>query len=56
MDKLQWKRIWGPLGIAGYHIAPAAESGPYHGPPMRFWTNGWGTSLWRDTVTGWPLQ
>ena len=56
MNKLQWKRIWGPIGIAGYHIAPAAESGPYRGPPMRFWSNGWGTSLWRDTVTGWPLQ
>ena len=56
MDKLQWKRIWGPFGIAGYHIAPAAESGPYRGPPTQFWSNGFGTSLWRDTVTGWPLQ
>ena len=55
-DKLLWKRIWGPIGIAGYHIPPAAESGPYTGPPQRFWTNGWGTSLWRDPVTGWPLQ
>ncbi len=56
MNKLQWKRIWGPIGIAGYHIPPAAETGPYLGPPMQFWSNGWGTSLWRDTVTGWPLQ
>ena len=56
VETLRWKRLWGPIGIAGYHIHPAAESGPYPGPPLRFWSNGWGTSLWRDSVTGWPLQ
>ncbi len=24
-NKLRFKRIWGPFGIAGYHIFPAAE-------------------------------
>ncbi len=56
VETLRWKRLWGPVGIAGYHIYPAAETGPYAGPPLRFWSNGWGTSLWRDPVTGWPLQ
>ena len=56
LDKLRFKRIWGPMGIAGYHIYPAHESGPYRGPPQQIWTNGWATSLWRDPVTGWPLQ
>lgn len=54
--KLRFKRIWGPFGIAGHHIFPAAESGPYQGPPQRIWSNGFATSLWRDPVTGWPLQ
>lgn len=55
-DEIRFKRIWGPVGLAGYHIFPAAESGPYLGPPQRIWSNGFGTSLWRDPVTGWPLQ
>lgn len=55
-EKIRFKRIWGPVGLAGYHIFPAAEVGPWQGPPMSFWSNGFGTSLWRDPVTGWPLQ
>jgi hypothetical protein len=54
--RVQFKRIWGPIGIAGYHVPPAAEPGPYRGPPQTIWSNGFGTSLWRDPVTGWPLQ
>lgn len=55
-EKVRIKKIWGPIGIAGYHIFPAAESGPALGPPMRIWANGVGTSLWRNPVTGWPEQ
>ena len=55
-NKLRFKRIWGPFGIAGYDIFPAAESGPYQGPPQRIWSNGFATSLWQDPVNGWPLQ
>ena len=55
-DKIRFKRIWGPFGLAGYHVFPAAETGPWLGPPQRIWSNGFGTSLWRDPVTGWPLQ
>lgn len=54
--RLHFKKIWGPFGLAGYHLPPAAESGPYDAPPKRIWDNGFGTSLWRDPVTGWPLQ
>lgn len=55
-EKIRVKRIWGPIGVAGYHIFPAAESGPWARPPTRIWTNGFGTSLWRDPITGWPEQ
>ena len=54
-ELVRWKRIWGPIGVE-MHIFPAAEGGPYYGPPTRIWTNGVGTSLWRDPVTGWALQ
>ncbi len=56
VDWVRTKRIWGPFGLAGYHIFPAAETGPWLGPPTRFWGNGFGTSLWRNPVTGWPEQ
>jgi len=55
-DRLRFKRIWGPIGVAGYHIFPSAQTGPWQGPPQRIWSNGFGTSLWRDAVTGWPTQ
>ncbi len=54
--RVHFKRIWGPIGIAGFHVPPAAEPGPYRGPPKTIWSNGFGTSMWRDPVTGWPLQ
>lgn len=50
------KRLLGPVGIGEFHIFPARETGPYPGPPLRIWGNGFGTSLWRDPVTGWPLH
>jgi hypothetical protein len=53
---LRWKRLLGKFGIAEVHIYPARETGPYLGPPMRIWGNGWGTSMWRDPITGWPIQ
>ena len=56
VERVRWKRIWGPVGVAGYHLFPSQETGENAGPPREIWTNGWGTSLWRDPVTGWPLQ
>ena len=53
---LRWKRILGPVGIGEFHVFPAREPGPYGSPPLRIWGTGFGTSLWRDPVTGWPLQ
>jgi hypothetical protein len=53
---LRWKHLFRVFGIAEVHIYPARESGPYLGPPLHIWGNGFGTSLWRDPVTGWPLQ
>jgi hypothetical protein len=48
-------RSW--LLAGGFHLYPAWEPGPYQGPPARIWQPGWwGTTLWRDPVTGWPLQ
>lgn len=55
-ERIRWKRIVGPLGVAGYHVFPAQRTGANLGPPREIWTNGWGTSMWRDPVTGWPLQ
>lgn len=48
--------VVGPLVVGAFHIFPALEPGPYIGPPARIWGLGFGTSLWRDPVTGWPLQ
>ena len=53
---LRWKHVFKIFGIAEVHIYPGRESGPYLGPPLHIWGNGFGTSLWRDPVTGWPLQ
>jgi len=53
---LRWKKLFGIFGISETHIFPGWESGPYVGPPLRIWGNGFATSLWRDPVTGWPLQ
>src|SRR5262245_19122945 len=53
---LRWKKLFGTFGVAEVHIYPSRESGPYMGPPLRIWGNGFSTSLWRDPITGWPLQ
>jgi hypothetical protein len=53
---LRWKKLFGIFGVSEVHIFPGHESGPYLGPPLRIWGNGFSTSLWRDPVTGWPLQ
>jgi hypothetical protein len=55
-DLIRWKRIKGFVGIGSYHIFPARESGPYKSPPLTIWGQGFGTSLWRDPITGWPIQ
>jgi hypothetical protein len=52
----RWKNLFRRFGIAQVHIFPSRMSGPNLGPPLSIWGNGWGTSLWRDPVTGWPLQ
>lgn len=52
----RWKRIKGMFYLGTYHIPPSNLSGPMLGPPRYIWTNGFGTSLWRDPVTGWPIM
>ena len=54
LSRLPLPLNFGPLVIGAYHIFPAQEPGPYVGPPTRIWGLGFGTSLWRDPVTGWP--
>jgi hypothetical protein len=56
LDKRWRKKLFGTFGIAEAHVFPGRETGPYLGPPIRIWGNGWGTSMWRDPVTGWPIQ
>jgi len=53
---LRWKHLFRIFGVSEVHIYPGRESGPYFGPPLRIGGNGWSTSMWRDPVTGWPLQ
>jgi hypothetical protein len=53
---LRWKNLFKIFGVGDVHVFPSRESGPYLGPPLRIWGNGFGTSLWRDPVTGWALQ
>lgn len=51
-----WKQLTGPFGLGGYYIPPSHQPGPYPGPPLQIWGRGFGASLWRDPVTGWPIQ
>jgi hypothetical protein len=53
---LRWKKLFGIFGVAEVHVFPGRESGPYLGPPLTLWGHGFGASLWRDPVTGWPIQ
>jgi hypothetical protein len=50
------KPLTGPFGLGGYYIPPSQEPGPYSGPPLQIWGRGFGTSLWRNPITGWPIQ
>jgi hypothetical protein len=54
-DLNRWKRLKGIFGIGSYHIPLALEPGPYYGPPTTIWGQGFGTSLWRDPITGRPI-
>lgn len=51
-----WKRLLGPIGVGGFHVYPGRVTGPNTGPPRTIWGQGFGASLWRDPITGWPLQ
>jgi hypothetical protein len=44
----------GPFELGAFHVFPAQEPGPHLGPPTRIWGLGFGTSLWRSSVAGWP--
>jgi hypothetical protein len=44
----------GPFELGAFHVFPAQEPGPHLGPPTRIWGLGFGTSLWRNSVAGWP--
>ncbi len=50
------KQLLGPIGLGGYYIPSSQEPGPYYGPPLQIWGGGFGTSLWRNPITGWPIQ
>jgi hypothetical protein len=50
------KQLLGPIGLGGYYIPSSQEPGPYYGPPLQIWGRGFGTSLWRNPITGWPIQ
>ncbi len=50
----QRKHLAGPFWLGGYYIPPSQQPGP--GPPLQIWGRGFGTSLWRDPVTGWPIR
>jgi len=50
------KPLSGPFGLGGYYLPPNREPGPYYGPPLQIWGRGFGTSLWRNPITGWPIQ
>ena len=52
----KWKQLFGPFGLRGYYIPPSQEPGPYYGPPLQIWGRGSGTTLWRNPITGWPIQ
>lgn len=44
----------GPFRLAAFHVFPTQRPGPYLGSPMKLWGSGFGTTLWRNAVTGWP--
>ncbi len=52
----QEKHLTGPFWLGGYYIPPSQQPGPNVGPPLQIWGRGFGTSLWRDPVTGWPTR
>ncbi len=52
----QRKHLAGPIWLGGYYIPPSQQPGPNVGPPLQIWGRGFGTSLWRDPVTGWPIR
>jgi hypothetical protein len=45
---------YGPFKLAAFHVFPTQVPGPSIGPPTKLWDSGFGTSLWRNAVTGWP--
>ena len=56
MEAERRRRLRGPIGYRGYYTPVGLEPGPYYGPPLQIWGRGSGTSLWRNPITGWPLQ
>ena len=50
------KQLIGPIGFRGYSIPAGQEPGPYPGPPLQIWGRGSASSLWRNPITGWPIQ
>ena len=54
-DYNRWKKIKGVFGVGSYHIPVGYVPVPYKSPLLTIWGQGFGTSLWRDPVTGWPL-
>ena len=48
------KHLAGPFWLGGYYIPPSQQPGP--GSSLQIWGRGFGTSLWRDPVTGWPIR
>ena len=55
-DYNRWKKIKGIFGVGSYHIPVGHVHIPYKSPPLTIWGQGFGTSLWRDPVTGWPTM
>jgi hypothetical protein len=53
---IRWKRIKGIVGVGGYVVPAGLQPGPNAGPIKQIWGQGFGTSLWRDPVTGWPIM
>lgn len=44
----QPKQLKGPLRVGDQYVPPAQDTGPYLGPPLRIYGNGFGTSLLRS--------
>jgi hypothetical protein len=49
------RRIAGPVYLAGFHVPAVRDCGSFQGPLSRIFGVGFGASLWRDWVTGFPL-